>query len=154
MKSFLSREPPPSLNSLNYRYVLPSTALSFMLSKIQSIPCFTWCFQCRKGEMSQWPVLIAWISTELKASSFFSVHQADDFVVVVQLLSHVLLWNPMNGSMQTSLSFTVSLSLLKLMSIKLEMPSHHLILCHFFLLLPSVFPSIRVFSSELALPIK
>ena len=154
MKSFLSWEPPRSLNSLNYRCVLPSTALSLTLSKIQSIPCFTWYIQCRKGEMSQWPVLIAQIPTKLKASSFFNVHQADDFVVAVQLLSHVLLWNPMNGSKQTSLSFTVSLSLLKLLSIKLVMPSHHLILCHFFLLLPSVFPSIRVFCSELALPIR
>ena len=60
----------------------------------------------------------------------------------------------MNGSVQTSLSFIVSLSLLKLMSIKSVMLSHHIILCHFSLLLPSVFPSIRVFSSELALPIR
>ena len=54
---------------------------------------------------------------------------------------------------QTSLSFTVSCSLPKLMSIELVMPSNHLILCHP-LLLPSVFPSIRVFSNELALSIR
>ena len=53
---------------------------------------------------------------------------------------------------QASLAFTVSQSLLKLMSIELVMPSNHLILCHP-LLLPSIFPSIRVFSSELALHI-
>ena len=52
---------------------------------------------------------------------------------------------------QTSLSFTISQSLLKLMSIESVMPCNHLILCHPLLLLPSVFPSIRVFSSELAL---
>ena len=51
---------------------------------------------------------------------------------------------------QASLSFTISWSLLKLMSIESVMPSNHLILC---LLLPSIFPSIRVFSSELALRI-
>ena len=52
------------------------------------------------------------------------------------------------------LSFTISLSLLKLMSIKSVMPSNHLILCHPFLLLPSIFPSIRVFSNESALRIR
>ena len=49
---------------------------------------------------------------------------------------------------------TVSQSLLKLMSIELVMPPNHLILCHPLLLLPSIFPSIRVFSTELALHIK
>ena len=46
------------------------------------------------------------------------------------------------------LSFTISQNLLKLMSIELVMPSNHLVLCHSFLLLPSIFPSSRVFSSE------
>ena len=55
---------------------------------------------------------------------------------------------------QASLSFTISWSLLKLMSIDLVMPSNHLILCHPLLLLPSVFPSIRVFSNELTLHIR
>ena len=54
---------------------------------------------------------------------------------------------------QASLLFTISWSFLKLTSIELMMPSNHLILCHP-LLLPSVFPSIRVFSSEWALRIK
>ena len=52
------------------------------------------------------------------------------------------------------LSFTVSQSLLKLMSIELMMPSNHLILCHHFIFLPSIFPSIRVFSIELAVCIR
>ena len=52
------------------------------------------------------------------------------------------------------LSFTISWSLLKLRSIQLVMPSNHLILCHPLLLLPSVFPSIRVFSNESVLPIR
>ena len=52
---------------------------------------------------------------------------------------------------QVSLSFTISQSLLKLMSMESVMPSKHLILCHLLVLLPSIFPSIRVFSNELAL---
>ena len=55
---------------------------------------------------------------------------------------------------QASLSFTISLSLLKLMSTELVMPSNHLILCHPLLPLPSIFPSIRVFSNESAPPIR
>ena len=53
--------------------------------------------------------------------------------------------------MPASLSFTLSWSLLRLMSIELVMPSNHLILCYPLLLLPSIFPSIRVFSNESAL---
>ena len=55
---------------------------------------------------------------------------------------------------QASLSFPISLSLLKLMSVELMMLSNHLILCHLLLFLPLIFPSIRVFSSELALHIR
>ena len=55
---------------------------------------------------------------------------------------------PWTAACQASLSITNSQSLLKLMSIKLGMPSTHLILCHPLLLLPSIFPSIRVFSKE------
>ena len=64
------------------------------------------------------------------------------------------LCNPMKYSMPVFLSFTISQSWLKLISIDLERPSNHLILCHPLLLLPSVFPSIRVFSSESALCIR
>ena len=55
---------------------------------------------------------------------------------------------------QASLSFTISLSLLKLMSIELVMPPNHLIFCHILLLLSSIFPSIRVFSIDSALHIR
>ena len=58
------------------------------------------------------------------------------------------------GVHQDTLSFTLSQSLLKLMSIESVMLANHLILCHFLLLLPSVFPCIRVFSSVLAFRIK
>ena len=64
------------------------------------------------------------------------------------------LCDPMDCSLPGSLSITNSQSLLKLMSIELVMPSSHLILCHPLLLLPSIFPSIRVFSNESALHIR
>ena len=71
------------------------------------------------------------------------------------LLSHVRLFvTPWPVAHQASLSFTVSQSLFKLMSIKSVMPSNHLILCHPLLLLPLIFPSIKVFSNELALHIR
>ena len=56
--------------------------------------------------------------------------------------------------LQTSLSFTISWNLLKIMSIESVIPSNHLILCRPLLLLPSIFTSIRIFSSESALPIR
>ena len=66
-----------------------------------------------------------------------------------QLLSHVQLFvTPWTAACQASLSITNPWSLLKLMSIDLVMPSNHYILCHPLLLLPSFFPSIRVFSKE------
>ena len=61
---------------------------------------------------------------------------------------------PWTAARQNSLFFTVSWSLLKLKSIELVMQFNHLILCHPLLLLPPIFPSIRVFSNELALCIK
>ena len=73
----------------------------------------------------------------------------------VQSLSHVqLLVTPWTASRQASLSITNSQSLLKLMSIESVIPSNYLILCHPLRLLPSVFPSIRVFSSGSVLHIR
>ena len=73
----------------------------------------------------------------------------------VQSLSCVQLFaTPWTAACQTPLPITDSGSLLKFMSIELVMPSNHLILCHPPFLLPSVFPSIRVFSNESALRIR
>ena len=74
----------------------------------------------------------------------------------VQSLSRVWLFvTPWTAArLQASLSITNSRSLLKLMSIESMMPSNHLILCCLLLLLPSIFPSIRVFSSESVLHIR
>jgi len=75
--------------------------------------------------------------------------QAEDLWIgiVVQSLNHVRLFETTwTAAPQASLSFTISHSLLKLMSIESLIPSNYLILCHPHLLLPSIFPSIRVFS--------
>ena len=76
-------------------------------------------------------------------------------IVVVQFLGRVQFFaTPWTAAHQASLSFTISQSLHKLMSTESVMPSNHLVLCHPILLLPSIFPSIRVFSNELALTLQ
>ena len=73
----------------------------------------------------------------------------------VQMLNHIRLSEtPWTAACQAPLSLTISRSLLKFMSIESVMPSNHLILCHPLLLLPPIFSSIRVFSSESALHIR
>ena len=73
----------------------------------------------------------------------------------VQSLSHVqLVATPWTAARQASLPIANSQSLLKLMSTELVMPSNHLILCRPLLFLPSIFPSIRVFSNESALHVR
>ena len=73
----------------------------------------------------------------------------------VQSLSHVQLFvTPWTAACQASLSISNPQSLLKLMTIKSVMPSNHLILCHPFLLLPSIFPILRIFSNESVLHIR
>ena len=77
------------------------------------------------------------------------------YIAIVQSLTHVQLFaTPWTAACQASLSFTISYSLLKLISIESVMPSNHLTLCCPLLLLPSIFPSIDVFSNESVLPIK
>ena len=74
---------------------------------------------------------------------------------LVQSLSHVRLFvMPRTAARQASLSVTNSWSLLRLMSIKLVMPSNHFILCCLLFLLPSIFPSIRVFSNKSVLHVR
>ena len=80
-----------------------------------------------------------------------SYHLDISFVAVVQLLSHVWLFEtPWTATHQTFLSFTISWSFLRFMSIVSMMPSNNLILSHPLLLLPSMFPSIWVFSNQSA----
>ena len=88
----------------------------------------------------QWPLSICW----LQLFAYFAV-------VVVQSLRHVWVFaSSWTAAHQASLSFTITWSLLKPMSIESVMPTNHLILCRALLLLPSIFPSIRVFSNESA----
>ena len=82
-------------------------------------------------------------------SSFLSALYYVPLINSVHSLSHVRCFeNPWTAARQASLSITNSQSLPKLMSIESVMPFNHLILCHPLLLLPSIFPSIRVFSNE------
>ena len=83
------------------------------------------------------------------------LHPIRDVFSSAQLLDHVQLFaTPWTAARQASLSITKFQSLLRLMSIELMMSSNHLILCHPLLLLPSIFPSIRVFSNESVLSIR
>ena len=108
----------------------------------------TWLW-CMGFLMCCW-ILFAKILLRIFASTFIS-----DQFSSVQSLSHVRLFvTPWNRTRQASLSITNSRSSLKLMSIESVMPFNHLILCHPLLLLPSIFPSIMVFSNESALRIR
>ena len=83
------------------------------------------------------------------------LHEGSGQFCSVQLLSHVRLFaTPWTAACQASLSITNSCSLLKHMSIESVMPSNHLILCRPLLFLPSIFPSIMVFSNESVLHIR
>ena len=103
-----------------------------------------WSIKERQGQSSTLPLkyrtLTGWV--------FFCLF-------VFQSLNCVLLFaTPWTAAHQASLSFTISQCLLKLISFDSVMPSNKLILCHPFLLLPSIFPNLRVFSNESALCIR
>ena len=104
---------------------------------------------CAKPELQLYPEIKPvnnWIYAAVPPNKLFSS---------VQSLSHVRLFeNPWTTACQASLSITNSQSLPKLMSIESVMPSNNLILGRPLLLLPSIFPSIRVFSNESALHIR
>ena len=98
--------------------------------------------------MATQPSILAWEQRRLEG---YIVHQFSS----VQLHSHVWLFvTTWTAAHQASLSITNTWSLLKLMSFKSVMPSNHPIRCHPLLLLPSIFPSIRVFSNESVLHIR
>ena len=99
--------------------------------------------QNRAGCICRLPVLISSLPPQHSA---WRDHLGSQFSSVAQ--SCPTLCNPMDCSTQASLPITNSQSLLKLTSVESVMPSNHLILCRPLLLLPSIFPSIRVFSNE------
>ena len=98
-------------------------------------------------EIKLFPLELYWAMT----CNLFRNFPLSGTLVAVQSLSRVQLFvTPWTAASQASLSFTISWSLFKLTSIESVMPSNHLILCHPLLLLPSIFPSIKIFSNELA----
>ena len=107
----------------------------------------------------RWPLYFL-RKINLLSAHHISLHCFSNMQVIghsqsVQSLSHVRLFEtPWTAAHQASLSISNSQSLLKLMSIELVMPSNHLILCQPLLLLPSIFPSIGVFSNESVLRIR
>ena len=88
-------------------------------------------------------------------AQIFKLQEGKEVIVSVQSLSHVWLFaSSWTAACQASLSITNSQSLPKLMAIESVMPSSHLILCHPLALLPSIFPSIRLFLNESALCVR
>ena len=126
-----------------------------------------WCIVC-----NNWYVEVKTILSKLYSSQYFSILCFKVFIsmettnpggpltlcillyFVVQLLSHVDSVAPWTAACQASLSFTISWSLLRFMSIESVMTFNHLILCCPLLLQSSIFPSIRVFSNESVLRIR
>ena len=95
------------------------------------------------------------LNTDILSGTMCYRNRGKEMISSVQSLSRVQLFaTPWAAARQASLSITNSQSLLKLMSIELVMPSNHLILCRPLLLLPSIFPSIRVFSNESVIHIR
>ena len=119
----------------------------FYLTQLQ-LCCVQWKytnpFSCREYKVLGWYLLLSLISYKLNTTMWSSVRWSP-----VQPLSHVQLFaTPWTTACQASLSIANFWSLLKLMSIELVMPFSHLILCHPLLILPSIFPSIRVFYND------
>ena len=107
---------------------------------------------CKESDMTEWLSLSC---TYINSNTDNNMKQVILAFSSVQLLSHVQLFaTPWTAAHQASLSITNSPNLLKLMSIGSVMPSNYLILCRPLLLLPSIFPSIRVFSNKSVLHIK
>ena len=126
-------------------------------SPLPSSPHYTWFLKLSIGCLPNpmwpaschpillWPAVLDYPATQQPPITFSSV----------QSLSHVRLFaTPWTAAYQASLSITNSQSLLTLMSIEPVMPSNYLTLCYPLLLLPSIFPSIRVFSNESVLHIR
>ena len=113
---------------------------------LEGLPCFELCF------IYLWAGLLRFRGSLL--SGTLCAYEVTS-VIVVQALSRVRLFaTPWTAARQASLSITISQSSLRLLSIESVMPSNHLILCRPLLLLPSIFPSIWVFSNESALLIR
>jgi len=138
----------PFILRLVINFISLSLFFFFSFSSNTCIFCLSWVPHIFKEVPSLWLLRIlspTWMLDIIQCIQFSSP----------QLLTHVWLFaTPWTAVRQASLSISNSLSSPKLMSIELVMTSNHLILCHPLLLLPSIFPSIRVFSNESALHIR
>ena len=102
-----------------------------------------------------WAMMSGWVTLSRSWLLYLYFPTSEAVVIVVQSLSHVHLFaTPGTAARQASLSSTIFRSLLKFMSIEVVMLSNHIILCHSFLLLTSIFPRIWIFSNESALHIR
>ena len=129
-----------------YTWNLYSIKCLRYLKKKSSISWLYQC-QCTSSKLSSWTIVLQ--DAAIRSYLYIIVT-----LVVTQSVSHKQLFaTPWTAACQASLSFAISWSLLKLMSIELVIPSNHFILCHPLLLL-SIFPNIRVFSNESALHIR
>ena len=122
---------------------------------LPSHPTLKGCSPCPSQLLRAQQVAQIFRDSVLNGSVISYLNQLGSHNQLVQSLSHVQLFaNPRTAAHQASLSITNPRSLPKLMSIESVMPSDYLILCRPLLLLPSIFPSIRVFSNESALHIR
>ena len=129
--------------------ILCGTLIQFLGVEMYKILTLPKCYSVKKLMLCMWTVIHA--VTDLENIDL----SCGSSSVSVQSLSYVrLLATPWTAALQASLSITISWSLLKLMSIETVMISNHLILYRPLLLLPSIFPSIRIFSNESVLHIR
>ena len=131
-------------SQLIYPKYIPSLGKNFLSWKTRASTPIVYCLSPSLHSAWQYEIVSFVSSFDLRLSAMFSS---------VQSLSQVRLFvTPWTVACQASLSITNSRSSPKPMFIESMMPSNHLLLCHPLLLLPSIFPSIRVFSNESVLP--
>ena len=142
-------------------FLPPTTSCLSLFSSLPYLPSAHNSFLLTSGNINTaYYTGFKWKASKVEMSVFISgisLADLEDWFLFssVQLLSCVQLCaTPWTVAHQASMSITNSLSLLKLRSIKLVMPSNHLILCRSFLLPPSIFPSVRVFSKDSVLCIR
>ena len=129
---------------------IPQASISSVFSLVKWFTVQVWAVGLQHWFML-WRQSVSVLLTMVYTQYIIAPHRAWLLFSRSVMSDSATLWT---AACQAFLSFTISQSLLKLMSIKSVMPSNHLILCRPLLLLPSIFPSIRVFSNELALCIR
>ena len=138
----------------SWKYVPINLSHIFLSTSQPFLAVYIYFFNLRKMIILSMPSVV-WVSLILKFNILSFILYSEFQFSSVQSLSHVRLFaTPWTVARQACLSITNSWSLPRLMSIEFVMPSNHLVLHHPLLLLPSIFPNIRVFSNESALRIR